>query len=62
LIASQNPTELYLVNFVAYNNLVNGSGDMDSDLLEPAREILERTTICRVVYYVAKLSEVKEVR
>ena len=35
---------------------------MDVDLPEPARELLERSTICRVVYCVAKLSEDNNIR
>lgn len=61
-MVSQNTTKLYLVDLVAYDNLVNRSGNVDPDLPEPACELLERPTICRVVYYVAKLNEVKNIR
>lgn len=53
---------VYFVNFVANNNLVNGSADMDAYLLEPARELVERPTICSVIYYVAELSAVKNMQ
>lgn len=59
---TQNPTKLYLVDLIAYDNLFNRSGNVDPDLSEPARELLERPTICGVVYYVAKLNEVKNIR